>query len=571
MATDNIEADIENITGVADANDQFVISAQKHVVSSIPKNLLNFAQKASSASTDGSAIAFSVNDSIIDVQRNGYSCREIPMSEAVWALDPSSLKLATAKSPVWYHKVGSVHFAPITDGSNAGYIYYVDYSKIDDDCDLRNAVINYASAKEFTKLATDNLPSWTSLSVPVSPSSPDFGNDLTISISSPISPESPSFTYSDASVSDIVKPLISISDMASMTESSPSYVKPSLSLSAFPSLTWTLPTKPIASVTNAESSATGGATVSFSQTAPSYIPPVMQSPDWSDVENWITTEEDSEMLTSRVQAIQAQVSEFSAKLNESQATFNKENAEYQAQLQISIQNANQAGSGDGIIMQKFSNDINSYQAEVNSIINSNSNQIAEWQQENTINIQKYGVDIQNELNSFNKDNVVYQQDIQRKMQNLQKDTQEAIQNAQSDISVNSANLNKDIQIALQNALQNFQKDIQEYASKLQKYGADINAYQQNIQKEIQDFVNTLNKNTQEYQSKLALYTSNLQKYQSEVGESTQEAAVKAQNVQRYERESDKHYKWAQMEIQQYIQNNSKMIQQTMAAQAAQQQ
>ena len=570
MAITDIQATVLANTGNTPTANS-VEDAQRYVVSSIPKNLLHFAQAASSPSTDGSAIAFSINDSIIDVQRNGYSCREIPMSEAVWALDNTSLKFATAKSPVWYHKVGSVHFAPVTDGSNAGYIYYVDYSKIDDDCDLRNAVINYASAKEFTKLATDNLPSWTSLSVPVSPSSPDFGNDLTISISSPISPESPSFTYSNASVSDIVKPLISISDMASMTESSPSYVKPALSLSAFPSLTWTLPTKPIASVTNAESSATGGATVSFSQTAPSYIPPVMQSPDWSDVENWITTEEDSEMLSSRVQAIQAQVSEFSAKLNESQATFNKENAEYQAQLQISIQNANQAGSGDGIIMQKFSNDINSYQAEVNSIINSNSNQIAEWQQENTINIQKYGTDIQNELNSFNKDNVVYQQDIQRKMQNLQKDTQEAIQNAQSDISVNSANLNKDIQIALQNALQNFQKDIQEYASKLQKYGADINAYQQNIQKEIQDFVNTLNKNTQEYQSKLALYTSDLQKYQSEVGESTQEAAVKAQNVQRYERESDKHYKWAQMEIQQYIQNNSKMIQQTMAAQAAQQQ
>ena len=42
MATTNIELDIENITGVADADDQFVISAQKFVVASVPKNLLKY-------------------------------------------------------------------------------------------------------------------------------------------------------------------------------------------------------------------------------------------------------------------------------------------------------------------------------------------------------------------------------------------------------------------------------------------------------------------------------------------------------------------------------------------------
>ena len=35
MATTNIELDIENITGVSDADDQFIKSAQKFVVSSI--------------------------------------------------------------------------------------------------------------------------------------------------------------------------------------------------------------------------------------------------------------------------------------------------------------------------------------------------------------------------------------------------------------------------------------------------------------------------------------------------------------------------------------------------------
>ena len=81
MATTNISTEIVSITGVSAhaASDDFIVSAQKFVVASVPKELLLFAQKASSASTDGSAISFSVNDSIVDVQRNGYSCTEIPL------------------------------------------------------------------------------------------------------------------------------------------------------------------------------------------------------------------------------------------------------------------------------------------------------------------------------------------------------------------------------------------------------------------------------------------------------------------------------------------------------------
>ena len=57
------------------------------------------------------------------------------MSESIFALSSSSLKKATSTHPVWYHKQGAFHFAPVTDGSNAGYVFYVDHSKIDDDSD----------------------------------------------------------------------------------------------------------------------------------------------------------------------------------------------------------------------------------------------------------------------------------------------------------------------------------------------------------------------------------------------------------------------------------------------------
>ena len=74
---------------------------------------------------------------------------------------------------------------------------------------------------------------------------------------------------------------------------------------------------------------------------------------------------------------------------------------------------------------------------------------------------------------------------------------------------------------------------------------------------------------QEYQSEMALYSAEVQKYQIEVGEQTQENTLKTQNVAYYGKESDRYYQLAVQEIQRYISNNEKMIQQTMAAQAAQ--
>ena len=731
MAITDIQATVLRITGVTPTANS-VEDAQRYVVSKIPKDLLLFAMNRSSSSTDGSAIAIE-NDSIIDVQRNGYSCREISLSESVWATDNGSLKKATALNPVYWVKNDGVQIAPDTDGSNAGYVFYTSYPEVDDDSDLRNAVIFHTSSHEFTKLATDGVPSWSSPVIPVSPSSP-------------------SFTYTDVSVSDIIQPIVSISDMTSMTVSAPSYVEPVLTLGSAPTIsdlsiaavppdvpslatvtfasndsdvdatapTFTTATvsadgvfgantapaytkpghpaqvsfedffnltedgnpfgdndpgafsissvPPVAPIINAESSSTGGAEVDTTKlaTAPTYTAPVMAAPNFSDADTWVNTEEDPEMVSSRMQVISGQIGEFSAKIQDSLNTFNKENVEYQAKLQIALQDASQANSGDSALISKFSNDLGLYQANVakevqeyqqklaryqleinivqqtwaktesdnisvfqadiqnelnefnkenvsfqanmqeamqeiqvanqvniaqgqaslqvamdnenrsqqrvlqnsindmQAIIQNNDDLISKyqaemgqyqaevsaevqeyqqnlegdlqvWQSERQTDIQKYSTDIQNNLNSFNKSNVEYQQDIQRKVQNLQKDIQEALQNAQNELNTRKSNLDKDVQIALQNAMNDFRQDVDEYASKMQ------------------------------------LYSSELQKYQFEISNKTQEGTFKAQNVQYYEKQAEKYYTWAQTEITQYIQNNSKMINQTIAAQAQAQQ
>ena len=244
MATTNISTEIVSITGVSahGASDDFIVSAQKFVVASIPKELLTFAQKASSPSTDGSAITFSVNDSITDVQRNGYSCREIPMGDAVWALDSTSLRYATSNHPVFYHKQGGVHFAPVTDGSNAGYVFYVDYSLIDDDSDLRNAVIYHACSSELSKLSTAELPTVSITAVP--PDVPSLTtvsfsetNALSISATSPTAISLSTVSYTDATNSNAsassVSPItVSAVSKADISGNVPSYSKPSVTAQA---------------------------------------------------------------------------------------------------------------------------------------------------------------------------------------------------------------------------------------------------------------------------------------------------------------------------------------------------
>jgi hypothetical protein len=312
MAVTDIQATVLAKTGRTPTANS-VEDAQRYVASSIPKDLLNWAQNASSASTDGSAISFTSTDSIIDVQRNGYSCKEIPMSESAFALSSASLKKSTSTHPAWYHKQGAVHFAPVTDGSNAGYIFYVDYSKIDDNSDLRNIVINYATSGEFTALAISSTFPTLTWNTEVPPSGPS----------------SPSFTTPDV------------------------------------------------------------ATV----TAPVFTVPVMQVPDWSDVENWITTEEDSEMLNSRVSAIQSQIGEYTAKLQSAQAQFNKENVEYQALITEAQQEAslllNEESQEYSAKLQKYANELQEYQARVSQTVQLNQGQITEWQAENGVKLNHY--------------------------------------------------------------------------------------------------------------------------------------------------------------------------------------
>ena len=154
MATTVIAAEISDITKngqTPDAN--FIVSAQKFVVANIPKNLMGWASSQSGVMTSNTDADATLNvDTIISVKRNGYPCREIPLDDLAWAADSSSLKKATSTHPIYVVSDGKIQIQPEPAVGQEGYYYYVDYLKVDDDSDLRNAVINYACFKEFAKL-----------------------------------------------------------------------------------------------------------------------------------------------------------------------------------------------------------------------------------------------------------------------------------------------------------------------------------------------------------------------------------------------------------------------------------
>jgi phage gp36-like protein len=62
------------------------------------------------------------------------------------------------------------------------------------------------------------------------------------------------------------------------------------------------------------------------------------------------------------------VSRFAAELQNSLNEFNEDNAEYSAKLQIALENARLSSAADGILMQRYASDLQSYQARVASKI-----------------------------------------------------------------------------------------------------------------------------------------------------------------------------------------------------------
>tara|TARA_E500000305_G_scaffold55010_1_gene43883 strand:+ start:12560 stop:13642 length:1083 start_codon:yes stop_codon:yes gene_type:complete len=100
-----------------------------------------------------------------------------------------------------------------------------------------------------------------------------------------------------------------------------------------------------------------------------YITPQFTSPtfshlDFVDTNNWISVEEDSEMLAARMSEIDGKMKEFQLKLELEKTKFEEANNKFQADLQIEIENIRSKNDKGARDIQLYSQEVAEYEQEV---------------------------------------------------------------------------------------------------------------------------------------------------------------------------------------------------------------
>ena len=499
-------------------------------------------------------------------------CTEIHPSMQGQAVATDSLYLATKNNPVYTildNGAISVFPAPGAD-PNAFKVYYVNNSPVETDGtaldhastgikyfpnDKIYLVILYASIKSLdSALSTTSITSFVEPSAFVLPASLADADVSFSEVDSFPAFVKPIFSApSLGSVGSLTLPSIPI--VSSLTDNSisfsttaPVYTSPVLSLESAP----TISDLSITAVQPSVPSLTSNS-VSFTATAPTYTGPV-SSPDFSAVDTFISTDEDTELAGAKIQEISAQLGEYQANIQNQLNVFNGDNNEYQVKLQKALKDADLSQSDDGQTIQKYQSELQAYQQEVNKQVQEYQQNLEGdlrvWQAERQTDIQKFSADIQNSLNIFNKENTEYQAQLQISIQNAQlssKDDSNTLQKYSADLSVYQAEVNAKVQKWVNEEWnQNFQKYQTDYNQLLQEYTTDIQSENNRVQNEAQDYQQKVSKALQTYQSETGYDVSKINAdIQKEEQRFTQELAKQTSVYQSDLQKKTSEYQWMQ--------------------------
>jgi hypothetical protein len=106
-------------------------------------------------------------------------------------------------------------------------------------------------------------------------------------------------------------------------------------------------------------------TVTISGTAPTFTAPVV-SPDFSQVNTYIDTNEDVELASAKLQEISIQLNEYANNIQKEQAEFNEENVEYQSKLQKDVADAQFSDANEARKLAKYQAEVSTYSANLNA-------------------------------------------------------------------------------------------------------------------------------------------------------------------------------------------------------------
>ena len=409
----SFESRIEDLAGpkgtiTSDELEQFVSNGAQDIADRVkrlkPEIMHRFTVRASGDFT-GAVDIDEFGDLVGIESSNGKEARPVSYRFRQYLTLTDSIHYASSEDPAFYVHNNHLFVKPAT---GSGYIFHIpkDYSINMNSgtiagfpAEFYRHVVLYAAIQTLHRKMTDK------------------DADLPANLSLPEPP---------------VPPAMSAKVIAS-TGSVPTYSKPSMSLTMISiddlSISASAPTAPSLPAFSPQASST----IASLPTAPVYTEPT-SVPNFSDVDNWINTEEDSELASSRINAVNAEIGKYQADIQNKLNEFNKLNTEYQAEVQKRLQQAQMdltKASKDSDIniqeytngLQKYATELQKYESDINKEVTSYQQNLQKdlqiWQGDNANALQKYSMDMQNELNEFNKLNTEYQVKARKDLEDAQ--------------------------------------------------------------------------------------------------------------------------------------------------------
>ena len=399
MAT--FEAQVEGLTSLSiDGSSaptqteltQFLTDGASEVINAMPQRLkyLCATEDTFTSTAFGSESKVPTSGQILSVTRVSEPCRQIPAELAGRASDASAfasshMETATATDPVWYVYNGKVNALPASAlckylEVNRPSVAYTHSSMATSlasfPLEYEYLVVTYAATKSLQNAMsnkTSSLP--TDITLPSAPVAPTI---TTVSYTDA--------TNADASIESIVVP----------------------------------------------------AKIDVSGNAPSFVSPVSPAADFAKVTSYVETDEDVELASSKLQQIQSQISDFTAKMQESTSKFNKDNVRYQMEFQEEVTKVNQdlqaelerfrtkASVAQFNKQQDQALNLANAAKQMEDIISDNGSKLQKYSSE----LQKYQAEVSSEIQNYNakiQKQVTDYQWLTNQYQNLMADYQRGLQ------------------------------------------------------------------------------------------------------------------------------------------------
>ena len=386
----NFDAQVIDLVGSSwttdqDAVDQFITEGANEVINSMPRSMQEriaeeTAVTSGTTKSEGhKVLSMTRNDGTID-----QPCRRIPAGKRGRVADSSDMEYATTSDPAYYLNDGKFNILPSGGGGNK-VVSVLTYSQ--EDGTLLNAsgidtIANFPNEAEYLVVLYAAIKA---LQQAMNGKSSSLPTDVTLPTlafpPAPVAPTINTISYTDATNEDALVDVISVPSTIDVSSNAPAFTKPNIAL------------------------------------------------DLGEVGRHLF-DEDIELASVRLQAVQAQVSEHNANLQSEEAEFSKENIRYQMEFQEevtkvtqdlqaevekfrtkaaiaqfnkqqdqSLNLANAAKQVEDVIadnnskMQKYASELQKYQAEA-------SNELQKYQAEVASEIQNYSAKITKQVTDY---------------------------------------------------------------------------------------------------------------------------------------------------------------------------